>query len=348
MKKKVSYYATLVVLSIAFLLLPYIFTATGSILRLPNFNNGHDRTYFEIYFMLLVFFYLNYYMLIPRLYFNKKRIIYFSIVFGSMFFFLWFSNIFDQPFNVLFTPEKTHGSPIEMSNQTPTGEAFPGNPSQYQHTILIYIVGIITSLFLASTRRLQKAEIEKTEAELSFLKAQINPHFLFNTLNSIYSLAIVKDDRTADAIIQLSELMRYILDNANNDSIALDREINYINNYILLQKSRLGDTVKIDYCVEGSIYGKRITPLILISFIENAFKHGVNPDENSEIDIRITITHKQLELLVHNKKVHTVQSESGIGMKNTMERLEHLYNEHHTIEITQNDKMYAIKLTMEL
>ncbi|MGK4566514.1 sensor histidine kinase [Flavobacterium sp. 3HN19-14] len=345
MKKTVSYYATLCVLSFAFLMLPYIFTATGGVLRFPDFSNGHDRTYFEIYFILLVFFFVNYYVLIPKFYFHRKKVLYFTIIILALIFFLWFSKIFDRPLNEIFTPEKMPDLPAGVP---PTGTILPQKPTQYQHTLLIYMVGIITSLFLASTRRLQKAETEKTEAELSFLKAQINPHFLFNTLNSIYSLAIAKDDRAADSIIQLSELMRYILDNANNDSIGLDREINYINNYILLQRSRLGDTAKIDYAVEGNIYGKRITPLILISFIENAFKHGVNPEENSEIDIQIIIEENKLVLFVHNNKVHTVQSVSGIGMKNTLERLEHLYEEHHKIEIIQNEAMYSIKLTMEL
>lgn len=346
MKRNISYYATLTVLSFAFLLLPYIFTATGGILRLPDFSNGHDRTYFGIYFILLVFFYVNYYWLIPRFYFHKKRVLYFGIVVVAMVFFLWFSNVLDRPFNMLFRPEELQ-LPMEK-NAFPPMVNVQEKPTQYQHTILIYIVGIITSLFLASTRRLQKTETEKTEAELSFLKAQINPHFLFNTLNSIYSLAIAKDDKTADSIIQLSELMRYILDNANENKIALDKEINYINNYILLQKSRLGDTVKIDYSVSGNVYGKQITPLILISFIENAFKHGVNPDENSEIHIRIFIKDKQLELFVANKKVYSVQEVSGIGMKNTLERLEHLYAQNHQIEINEDEENYSIKLTMEL
>ena len=144
------------------------------------------------------------------------------------------------------------------------------------------------------------------KSELSFLKAQINPHFLFNTLNSIYALAIKKDDKTADAVVQLSELMRYIMTNANDDVIALDKEINYINNFVQLQKTRLGNTVNVDYAVEGNAFGKCITPLILISFIENAFKHGVNPNQNSEIVIRITIVEDYLTLFVSNNKVQSI------------------------------------------
>ncbi|MNL54463.1 putative sensor-like histidine kinase [compost metagenome] len=136
--------------------------------------------------------------------------------------------------------------------------------------------------------------------------------------------------------------------NSNDHAISLENEIKYINNYIALQKSRLEDTVSINYLIKGNVTGKHITPLILISFIENAFKHGVNPEENSEIDIMIEIDESALSLLVYNKKVHSVQTESGIGMKNTIERLEHIYPENHHIEIVESDESYSVKLKMNL
>jgi LytS/YehU family sensor histidine kinase len=225
---------------------------------------------------------------------------------------------------------------------------FGAPPTQYNHTILVYLIGVISSLFIAIKIRLRKVEEDKMKSELSFLKAQINPHFLFNTLNSIYSLAIKKDDKTADAVVQLSELMRYIMTNANDDVIALDKEINYINNYILLQKTRLGNTVSVDYTMEGNSFGKAITPLILISFIENAFKHGVNPNENSEICIRITIINDYLTLFVSNNKVQTIQSDSGIGLQNTIERLSLLYPNNHVLSIDDNPKMYQVTLTLKV
>ena len=312
---------------------------------MPDLGNGHDRTFLAIYVCLLVFFYLNYYLLIPKLYFHRKKIWYFTFVFLALLFFIWMSDIFDRPFPEIFR----QGPPM-----LPPGESsLPGRPpmdkpTQYEHTVLVYLIGIVSSLFFSINKRLQKTESEKVQAELSFLKAQINPHFLFNTLNSIYSLALAKDDKTADSIIQLSELMRYILDNANENAIALEKEINYLNNYILLQRSRLGNTVKIGYLVEGGFSGKQIAPLILISFIENAFKHGVNPDENSEIDIRILIAPHSLELNVENKKVHSVQEVSGIGMQNTLDRLELLYPQAYELNIRQDENTYAVKLTLNL
>lgn len=357
-------------LCFVFLFLPYAFTSTGSVFSLPKLAaNPHDRIYFFIYFLLLLFFYFNYYILIPKIYFKEKQISYVITLACFLLFFLWISNVFDTPesnfldfrehkknhFNEMFRPHSkdfnhdrgpvSHSlSPSELNDQN----HFGGPPTQYSHTILVYLIGVISSLFIAIKNRLQKVEEDKMKSELSFLKAQINPHFLFNTLNSIYSLAIKKDDKTADAVVQLSELMRYIITNANDDVIALEKEINYINNFILLQKTRLGNTAAIDYTLEGNPFGKAITPLILISFIENAFKHGVNPNENSEICIRISIAGDYLTLFVSNNKVQSIQSDSGIGLQNTIERLSLLYPNNHVLSIDDNSKMYLVTLTIKV
>lgn len=337
-------------LCLAFMLLPYAFTSSGSVFSLPNLvSNGHDRIYFLIYFMLLLFFYFNYYYLIPKVYFSKKLMFYFSIIVLFLLFFLWVSTFLDHPERNFL--DFGHGNP-------PTGGMLPpkpkdlrtigGPPTQYGHTALVYLIGVVSSLLFAINIRLQKVEKDKMKSELSFLKAQINPHFLFNTLNSIYSLAIKKDDKTADAVVQLSELMRYIITNANDDVIALDKEINYINNFVQLQKTRLGNTVKVDYFVEGNAYGKCITPLILISFIENAFKHGVNPNQNSDIGIRISIVGDFLTLFVSNYKVQSIQSDSGIGLQNTIERLSLLYPNNHVLKIDDNPDDYEVTLTIKV
>ncbi|MEN2414584.1 sensor histidine kinase [Flavobacterium mesophilum] len=223
-----------------------------------------------------------------------------------------------------------------------------GPPTQYGHTALVYLIGVVSSLLFAISGRLQSVEKEKVKSELAFLKAQINPHFLFNTLNSIYALALKKDDKTPDAVVQLSELMRYIMTNSNDEVIDLTKEINYINNFISLQKTRLGNTVLVDYKVTGSTFGKQITPLILISFIENAFKYGVNPDQTSEICIRIDIIEEQLTLFVSNKKTFSVQSESGIGLQNTIERLKLVYPNKHQLKIEDTPEKYVVNLSIKV
>lgn len=351
MKKNITSYLLVFFVCIVFMLLPYMFTATGSVLQLPDLvNNGHDRIYFFIYSLLLLFFLFNYYYLIPQIYFSNKQLLYFGITSLFLLFFLWISSYFDHPErNFLdfgkhpeFRPEK-FPLPPKTNNHHPLGP-----PTQYSHTVLVYLIGVVSSLLFAINNRLRNVEKEKMQSELSFLKAQINPHFLFNTLNSIYALAIKKDDKTADAVVQLSELMRYIISNANDDVIALDKELNYIDNFIQLQKTRLGNTVKIKYVSEGNVYGKCITPLILISFIENAFKHGVNPNQDSEIDIKISIEDHFLTLFVSNNKVESIHSQSGIGLQNTIERLAYLYPKNHELSIDDSPEKYTVILKINV
>lgn len=203
------------------------------------------------------------------------------------------------------------------------------------------------SLLLRTSLRLKQAEKEKSNAELSYLKSQINPHFLFNTLNSIYSLAINKSDETATAVVRLSGMMRYVTSESNQHLVSLEKEINYLTNYIELQKLRLEDTVKIAFKLNGSTDGKQIAPLILITFIENAFKHGVNPEENSLIEISVMINTTGIQLLVYNNKVcqsHDVGQHSGLGIKNASARLQLLYPGKHLLVIDDNSKYFSVDL----
>ncbi|WP_338839571.1 sensor histidine kinase [Flavobacterium ginsenosidimutans] len=365
MKRKISFYALHLCLCLAFLFLPYAFTSSKTIFTWPDlYSNVHDRIYFFIYFSLLCFFYFNYYYLIPKYYFKNKRLLYFIMIVCFLLFFLWISRFLDHPdHNFLdFRPHPRSFSgdpkPFEGIKPPPDFRGMPphpmpldtigGPPTQYGHTALVYLLGVISSLLFAISGRLQNVEKEKMKSELAFLKAQINPHFLFNTLNSIYALALKKDDRTPDAVIQLSELMRYIISEANEEVIDLSKEINYINSFISLQKTRLGNTAKVDYQVSGKPFGKSITPLILVSFIENAFKHGVNPDQTSEIGIHIDILEDMLKMEVSNKKTFSVKSETGIGLQNTIERLTLLYPNRHQLEIENSADKYIVKLSIKV
>lgn len=193
--------------------------------------------------------------------------------------------------------------------------------------------------------------MEKTNAELSYLKAQINPHFLFNTLNSIYSLAILKSDKTADAVVKLSDMMRYVLNDSNANFTDLEKELNYIANYIELQRMRLTSNVKLTYSCEGNVFDKKLAPLVLIPFIENAFKHGVNSEEDSVIDIKIKVSQTALNLNVRNKCVssnNNTLNKSGLGIENTKQRLNLLYPENHSLEISEKDNYYTVNLTLNI
>jgi len=315
-------------------------------------------------FTYLSVFYLNSYLLIPALYLQKKFALYFlSIAF------LLIIVILLKPFDHLVSGEHhqpqpnaaRQSHPPPAINQPPS-EPPPGDnqspilPAQNDPiSIFIFVMAIVLGLAIGTTSQLMvteqraaNAEAEKANAELSFLKAQINPHFLFNTLNSIYALVIRKDDRAADSVVQLSELMRYIIRDANDDMVPLEKEIGYISNYIALQKSRLGDTVIINFYLKGNRANLKIAPMILISFIENAFKHGVNPDKNSKIEVSIAILDNNLRLYVYNRKTSAKNYEQGIGLRNTKERLQYLYPSRHELAIVDDKDSYSVHFLISL
>jgi hypothetical protein len=223
-------------------------------------------------------------------------------------------------------------------------------PAKLAIFFLIGSVSSLISILIQATNRLRKVENDQLQAELRQLKAQIQPHFLFNTLNSIYALAIRNDEHTADTIVQLSEFLRYIIRDANQEHVALVTELNYINNYIGLQKARLRDAVQVDYRLDGYANGLQIAPLILFSFIENAFKYGVNPEEDSPIDIHIKISENRLYLFVSNNKVHVSQLEAstGIGLANTKERLRLIYPAAHELTIDDTGIQFGVTLNLTL
>lgn len=223
-------------------------------------------------------------------------------------------------------------------------------PAKLAIFFLIGSVSSLISILIQATNRLRKVENDQLQAELGQLKAQIQPHFLFNTLNSIYALAIRNDERTADTIVQLSEFLRYIIGDANREQVPLATELNYINNYIGLQKARLRDALRIDYQLNGHANGLQIAPLILFSFIENAFKYGVNPEEDSPIDIYLTIKENRLDLFVSNNKVQVSQLEAstGIGLANTRERLRLIYPGAHELTIDDTGGQFRVTLILTL
>ncbi len=218
---------------------------------------------------------------------------------------------------------------------------------------LFFLLGSVSTLISISVQtasRLHQLEKDQLQAELGQLKAQIQPHFLFNTLNSIYALAIRQDERTADTIVKLSEFMRYIIRDAHRDKVALAKEINYIANYIDLRKARLRDAVQVTDQREGNEKHLEIAPLLLFSFIENAFKYGVSPDEESQIDIHLRIQEDRLSLYVANKKVQISQFEksTGVGLQNTRERLRLLYPDAHQLSIDDKPTDFRVHLSLTL
>lgn len=318
-------------------------------------------------------FYVNAYYLVPRYYLTKRYGIYavwlalLFIAFNLLKPFHLLLEHGQKPPRMMVRPE-----PIEPANNPFPGPGLGGRPmaplrggpphADLWHfdivSAILFIMIASLGLLLQSVRQWHKteqralqAETDKANAELSFLKAQINPHFLFNTLNSIYALAITKSDYTATAVVKLSGMMRYLISESQDEFVLLEKEIAYISDYIELQKMRLGDTVDFTFSVNGLYAGKQIAPLILIAFIENAFKYGVNPEEQSSILIDISVNGPELLLVANNNKVNNATSEAektGLGIANAKSRLQFMYPEKHQLQITETDHEFTVTLKINL
>jgi two-component system LytT family sensor kinase len=190
---------------------------------------------------------------------------------------------------------------------------------------------------------------EKIQAELAFLKNQINPHFLYNTLNYIYSLAYPVSDELANAVIKLSQLMRYMLTDSADGTVDLQKEVDYIENYISIYQLRFEDAFFVDLDAKGGIGGKRIASLILVPFVENAFKHGIVNDPAQPIEILLNVTDDKLNFTVINQINHSQKDHStGIGLPNIRRRLALLYPQKHELTITDDGESYQANLVIEL
>jgi LytS/YehU family sensor histidine kinase len=226
---------------------------------------------------------------------------------------------------------------------------------------LIY-VGITT--FLSMTRELillqkisskfQSIEREKLEAELKALKSQINPHFLFNTLNNLYSLTLDKSDKAPNLVLKLSDMMRYILYECNDRYVFVDKELDFIKNYLELQRIRLDEAIPVSINVKGSASQNKIAPLLFEPLIENAFKHGAYGKKNNGfVNILFNFEEKdKMELLIENrfdnKWQNEVEERKGIGIKNVTRRLELLYPDKHDLKISRQDDLFKVVLQIDL
>ena len=223
-------------------------------------------------------------------------------------------------------------------------------------SFLLYTTGTgMAAFFLGRNLIIQRENAEKEklqkEMELNYLKEQVNPHFLFNSLNTIYSLSRQQSPETPDLVMQLSELMRYQLESAKKDNVLLKEELEFIENYLLLEEKRLSDRCNVEFLIQGDLLNLRIAPMLLIPFVENAFKHGAkSTNEQSTIDISVTIKNKTLSFCVDNSKPHTVSMEKrkGLGLENVRRRLNLLYPNAHLLEIDDKKNTFHVNLSIDL
>lgn len=208
-------------------------------------------------------------------------------------------------------------------------------------------------LYKESETKLAKTQKEKLEAELDALKNQINPHFLFNSLNSIYSLVLKKNDQAPEALIKLSDTMRYIIYESNHDKVPLGLEIEFINNYIELQKLRMSSKDTLDFNITGEITDQKIAPLLMIPIIENCFKYGIKGDtQSSFVSIELDIRENMLSLLtINNIGVidHVEKNKArGTGLANLKKRLALIYDNQHRLTIDKTDDKFIVNLKIDL
>lgn len=221
---------------------------------------------------------------------------------------------------------------------------------------VVFVTAISTGygfiIYLIKQEKVKQAQQqERLQSELSFLRSQISPHFIFNVLNSIVYLIRSKSDLAESVTIQLSELMRYMLYRSEEEQHPLDREIEYLGNYIQLQKIRFEEDVNIQFHSEGTIGTQLIEPMILIPFVENAFKHGVGMIQEPIIDVLLRCSETSLYFHVRNK-ISPVPDEdkdpsSGIGLKNVRRRLELLYPDLHDFAIQSKDGWFEVQLHLQ-
>lgn len=217
--------------------------------------------------------------------------------------------------------------------------------------LMLFMSGFIkiAQEWFKSEQQREALKLENLNAELKFLKSQINPHFLFNCLNTIYSLAHKHSAQTEPAIIKLSTIMRYMIYESNEDKVQLQQELQYLEDYIDIQRLRLPEDIVVDYAVQGNPAGLRIEPMLLVPFVENAFKHGISYAEPSFIAIAVAVERNQVRLVVENAVFkQRVAEKGGIGLQNVKKRLELLYTEDHELEITEAENQFIVDLKIEL
>lgn len=318
------------------LLIPIVDAPSPKPTSLLMFKNPFLGIDFVLHAACLLFGYFNFYFLMPRFFYKKTKALYFFCIILSLVFICTIPSI------------------LALLPMVPY---FPSNAELQIHTIIqirhIFFLFMITLLFGILTQaeiRRRQAEREKMIAEMRYLKAQINPHFLFNTLNSIYAILMVNPVEAGKSIIKMSNIMRHILKAPENSFEYLSETLDILKDYIDLQKDRFKETIDVEYTVEGSAEGLQIAPLLIIPFVENAFKYGINPSEKSKIIIRIEISDNKLKLVVCNKDFHLLNfiKGSGIGMENTKRRLQLLYPDRYQLDINEANGMFNVNLELSL
>ena len=223
----------------------------------------------------------------------------------------------------------------------------------YLATFIMAVIKLVKLRF-TEQKRLQELKKSQVEAELKFLKAQVHPHFLFNTLNNLYALTLDKSDNASEVVLKLSDLLNYMLYECNEETILLKKEISLIENFLSLERIRYGESLATEFNVRGETAGKKIAPMLLLPFVENAFKHGVSKiSRDARVLIGLEVEGQLLKFTVNNSKPLLHEKDEagyteGIGLKNVRRRLELMYPDNYEFSIIERDKEFSIELRLNL
>ncbi len=287
--------------------------------------------------------YFNIFYLIPNYLSNKKFLIYCTL--------LLLSAIILTPLQVFFLFIKASSLPHYQTTL---------RDNQLWLFILTFLVVSISTVFkiisdwVRHQRERKELQTESMQSELRFLRSQINPHFLFNTLNNLYALTLKKSDKAPEIVLKLSEMMRYMLYECNEKRVFLSKEVNYIRNYLDLERLRQGRNMDISFEINGNVSNQKIAPLMFIPFLENSFKHGAsNHLTDGYVHIKLDIEPNRVHLFIENSKPeipmqHQGKRSGGIGLVNVKRRLKLLYPEQYKLKIEERPNSYQVNLLLGL
>ncbi|WP_430817496.1 sensor histidine kinase [Carboxylicivirga sp. RSCT41] len=309
---------------------------------------------------------INHFVLVPLLLFKRKRWLYFFTGILCTFAFVILTNyiIPKKPENNRRPPEMHQPMPGQQGDRRMPPPHRPqarekgpeAIPPQVNSFILAFLIlGFDSGLrtVFRWTRLEKEQEIlekEKVKSELAFLRNQVSPHFFMNTLNNIHSLIDLDTEEAKDSIIRLSKLMRHLLYDSNAERIPINREVDFIRNYIDLMKLRFSDKVDIQLNISEPMPDALLPPLLFTSYVENAFKHGISYQHESFIYINIHFINNELEFSIRNSNhpSNTIDEPSGIGTENSRKRLDILYGKEYKLHEESTSEHYLIKLTLPL
>jgi two-component system LytT family sensor kinase len=300
--------------------------------------------------MTMVLVYINLYFLMPRYFYTRKYFTYAITLFLVML--AWGLYLRYVSYKIWLPWDYTHN--YEDYAMSPKSFFVPlriiRNTLEFYPVVALTMLIKIMSNMYRNEKRMREIEAAQFSTELNYLKAQLHPHFFFNTLNSLYSLTLQRSDAAPDMVLRLSNLMHYVLYEANARQVPLQQDLDHLKHYINIEKTRFADRLDLSFHYSGPIAGKQIAPLLLLPFVENAFKHGLTHEtQQAWITIDIKVQDHQLFFKAENSfKRPAAAQRTGVGLINVKRRLELAYPERHTLVIREQEGIFSADLKIML